>query len=735
MRFLSVLSVFFSALLAFSVEPLIAKRLLPAFGGGSAIWVTCLVTFQGLLLLGYLYADLLLRLPRKIQLPVHALVLLLPVLVLPFGPPRPPPGGAEPMSLLVLELLRSVALPFFALSTNSTLVQHWYAKKVGAEPWFLYATSNLGSLVGLLGYPLVIEPFFGLRAQSTNWVFGYIGFAIVTGVVAYVAAGATTAAPPQSPPPPTRQVVRWVVRSAIGSILLCSISFWVTLDVASLPLLWVVPLAIYLATFILAFSSRAPFPRRYLVIFAMLFITLGLESTLGSVHEASLLLLTAFGALFTGAWLVHGDLARDRPSGDRLSAYYLWIAFGGLVGGVAGNVVAPQVFNTVAEYPLALGLLAFALAAEKDLGQIVTTLRWRPTWAITAGMVAILVAAGFMLGTPFASRVPVPAAAVLVTGVVLFNRPGIFGIGASLTALFIVSGWVRTTEVLEADRSFFGTVTIQEREKEGVRIMQHGTTVHGLEFIKSEVLAASYYHKDGPMGWSMSTFAPDAHVGVIGLGAGTLAAHSKATQKVDFFEIDPVVEELARKWFTYLRNTPAETRVIIGDARLELEREPDGSYDALVIDAFSSDSIPVHLLTRESLEMYFRKLRPNGVVVFHVSNRFFDLRRVLKSHADTLGLEALYLTWLPTDEQFDKEYALSTRGVIVAKHAAAVAAWRTRGWLPLDGIEPLEWTDDRSSLVPLLLNGRVSYVERTPINTPVESPTPAPMTSSTGSVR
>lgn len=723
MRFLSVLSVFFSALLAFSVEPLIAKRLFPAFGGGAAIWVTCLVTFQGLLLLGYLYADLLLRLPRKIQLPVHALILLLPFAVIPFGPPRPPPGGAEPMSLLVLELLRSVALPFFALSTNSTLVQHWYAKKVGAEPWFLYATSNLGSLVGLLGYPMVIEPFLGLSAQASRWTFGYIGFALVTGAVAWAAASVTTSAPPASLPPPTRQIVRWVLRSAIGSILLCSVSFWVTLDVASLPLLWVVPLAIYLLTFILAFSSRAPFPRRYLVIFAMLFVTLGLESTLGSVREASLLLFTAFGALFTGAWLVHGDLARDRPSNDRLSAYYLWIAFGGFLGGVSGNVLAPQIFSTVAEYPLALGLLAFALAAEKDFTEIRSTFRRPSTWAISAAMIAALTLTGFLLDTPFASRVPVLPALVLITGVILFTRPGIFGIGASLTAVFILSGWVRTSEVLDADRSFYGTVTITERD--GVRIMTHGTTVHGLEFVKSEVLAASYYHVDGPLGWSMGAFGPDARIGVIGLGAGSLAAHSQPGQKLDFFEIDPVVEELARRWFTYLPKSPAPVRVIIGDARLELDREPDASYRALIVDAFSSDSIPVHLLTREALEMYFRKLEPDGVVVFHVSNRFFDLRHVLKSHTGTMQMAALGLVWTPTAEQYDKDYALSTRGVVVAKRAETLAPWAARGWAPLDGIEPLEWTDDHSSLVPLLIHG--------PPPAPVRAPsTPVPAALTTG---
>jgi len=705
MRFLSVLSVFFSALLAFSVEPLIAKRLLPAFGGGGAIWVTCLVTFQGLLLLGYLYADLLLRLPRKVQLPVHAVVLVLPFLVLPFGPPHPPPGGAEPMSRLVLELLRSVALPFFALSTNSTLVQHWYAKKVGAEPWFLYATSNLGSLVGLLGYPLVVEPFLGLSSQSFRWTLGYIAFALVTGVVALTAANATTTSAPTSPPPPTRQIVRWVTRSAIGALLLCSVSFWVTLDVASLPLLWVVPLALYLASFIVAFSVRVPFPRRSLAIVCMLFVILGLESTIAGVENVNLLLFSAFGALFLGAWLVHGDLARDRPSGDRLSGYYLWIAFGGFLGGVTGNVIAPQLFDTVAEYPLALGMLGFAIAAEKDLSELKKTLRWPVAWGIIAAMVVAVVATGILFKTPYKTQAALLPVIVLLAGVVLFNRaPGLFGIGAMLTALLLSLGWARSTTALDTDRSFYGTVRINERD--GARTMTHGTTVHGVELLVPDSTASSYYHPEGPLGWSMKSLPDDTRVGVVGLGVGSLAVLSKPGQHLDYFEIDPVVEHMARRWFTFLSRSPAPVEVLIGDARLTLDHQPDGSYGGLFIDAFSSDSIPVHLLTQEALAMYFRKLEPDGVVVFHLSNRFFDLRRVVKGDADATGSHALFLAWSPTKEQDEKELAYTTWAVVVAKRAETLAPWVERGWVSMDDVEPLDWTDDHSSLLPLLLETR-----------------------------
>lgn len=717
MRFLSILSVFFSALLAFSVEPLIAKRLLPAFGGSAAVWVTCLVTFQGLLLLGYLYADLLLRLPRRVQLPVHAAVLLLPFLVMPFGPPHPPPSEAAPTGRLVLELLRGVALPFFALSTNSTLVQHWYAKRAGAEPWFLYATSNAGSLAGLLGYPLLVEPWIGLSAQSFRWMIGYVAFAAVTATLAVIAASATTYGPPASPAPSRRQIVRWVTRSAVGALLLTSVSFWITLDVASLPLLWVAPLALYLLSFVFAFSPRVPFPRRILAILCMLFVILGLESILASAQETLLLLASALGALFLGAWLVHGDLARDRPSGDRLSAYYLWIAFGGFLGGVAGNVIAPQVFNRVAEYPLALGILAFAIAAEKDLSEIRATLARPFAWAFTAVMLALLVIAAVGFRTTWAHSVAFFPPIVLVAGVLLFRKPGLFGVGASLAAIFLAMGWLRTSSVLEADRSFYGTLRVHE--KEGVRYLEHGTTVHGVERMTGDGPPGSYYHPEGPLGSVVAALGENAHVAVVGLGAGSLAQLSKAGQQVDYFEIDPAVERIARRWFRALGRSAAPVHVEIGDARLTLQERDDASFDAIIVDAFSSDAVPVHLLTREAIAMYLRKLRPGGVVVFHISNRYFDLRRVLKGGTDALGAGALFRDFMPTGDVKKKDLALDTWAVLVTRDPADLEPWRARSWTSLDGVVPLEWTDDQSSLVPLLWK-----TKKAPAIAPEPSPDP-----------
>lgn len=707
MRLLCLLGVSFSALLAFSVEPLIAKRLLPAFGGSAAVWVTCLVCFQGLLLLGYLYADRLLRAPRRAQLPLHAAVLLVPLLVLPFRPPAVPIPGASPTGALVIELLRSAALPFFALSTNSTLVQHWYAERTGRPPWFLYAAGNAGSLLGLLGYPLLVEPFVGLAAQSSGWRLGYLAFVVLTGGIALrrrapaAPLPPATARVPASPPPPRGQVIRWVARSAIGAMLLCAVSFWVTLDVAALPLLWVVPLALYLLTFVLAFSTRVPFPRRILTIVCMLFVILGLESVLGSQEDAGLVLLAALGAIFTGGWIVHGDLARDRPAEDRLSSYYLWIALGGFLGGMAGNLFAPLVFDTVAEYPLALGTLAFALAVERDVAPLRLSLARPANLAAVAGMLAALVLTAAGLRTDWSVYVAQVPVLVLLPGVLLFRRPGLFGAGAALTAAFLAAGLLSTNPVLARDRSFYGTIRIEERD--GVRRMVHGTTMHGMERVGvAAPPPAAYYHPQGPLGSSMARF-PSGRVGVIGLGAGSLAALARPGQPLDFFEIDPAVAALARRWFGYLDRAPAPVAVELGDARLTLQRRPDGTYSGLFVDAFSSDSIPVHLLTREAVDTYLRKLAPGGAVVFHVSNRFFDLRHVLRGAAGATGAAARWTAWFPDDQLRERELAANTLAVALAREPAALEAWARDGWEPLDPITPVEWTDDHSSLVPLLL--------------------------------
>lgn len=713
MRLLCLLSVCFSALLGFSVQPLIAKRLLPTFGGSAAVWVTCLVTFQGLLLLGYLYSHFLLRAPRRLQIPLHAAVLLAPLATLPFAAPNPPDSSGVVTLALVLELLRSAALPFFALSTNATLVQHWYAARTGNAPWFLYAASNTGSLAGLLGYPLLLEPWLGLQAQASGWRAAYLGFCAITGIVLVTAAAATVSAPPSSPRPPRLQVARWVLRSALGALLLCAVSFWITQDVASLPLLWVVPLSLYLLTFVLAFSPRVGFPRRILAILCMLAVLLGLENLIGTSSPLALQFAAGFAAVFFGAWLLHGDLARDRPVEDRLSEYYLWIAFGGFLGGLFGNVLAPVLFDSAAEYPLSLALLAWALAAEHDLREIATSFRRRSTQLLAAAMVLAVAVTAIAIRSEHAIAgyvaLPLPVA-VLLTGVVLRSRAGLFGLGASLTAILVVLGWSKPQTVLDEDRSFYGTLRINERD--GIRTMVHGTTIHGIERVdRDDAPGAAYYHPSGPLGASMFRFPADGRIGVIGLGAGTLAYVAPATQHVEFFEIDPMVETFARRWFRYLSRARAPHSVEIGDARITLERRPDASFDGLVVDAFSSDAIPVHLLTREAVELYLRKLKPGRVVVFHVSNRHFDLGPVLRAAAEAAGARALRIAHSPTTEERENDLATDAVAIAIAASDESLAPWAEAGWLPISK-EPLLWTDDASTLVPLLGTGRAARTEQ-----------------------
>jgi len=701
-RFVAIASIFLSAFLAFSVEPLTAKRFLPAFGGTASVWVTCLVAFQGVLFLGYLYAHAVARLARKTQIGVHLGLLAVSFVVFPFRVPRPPSPEAVPLFGLLFEMARSAALPFFVLSTNSALVQHWYTRRTGKAPWFLYAVSNAGSLLGLLGYPLIVEPLTGLRAQSTLWLAGYALFVVCTGVVVVIAAGAASEAAPSSPAPPREQVVRWFTRSALGAMLLTAVSFWITMDVAAVPLLWVLPLALYLATFILAFSPRAPFPRASLVILAMLAIMLGLLNSMVNPRSIELVVGSGLGAVFIGGWIVHGDLSRDRPAPDRLTGYYLWIAAGGFAGGLVGNVVPPLLFDSIAEYPIALALLAIALAAATDTRPIRETLRSRSTWAILAGVVALLALASWGLRTERGdgSWFHMILIAVLVPGVVLVRkRPGLFGLTSACIAVFLVTGNL-AGNLVDAERSFYGVVRVSMVG--GVKRMKHGTTIHGAARRKPGDPPGAYYHPSGPLGESVVAQSDGARIGIVGLGVGALAALGRPGQTITFYEINPDVAPLAQEHFDFLGTSLAAVDHVLGDARLTIGGVPDGTFDLLVVDAFSSDAVPVHLLTKEGVAVWLRKTKPGGTVVFHVSNRYFHLLPVLRGAAEASKAHVLSKSFEPTMEQRTEELATEVVAGAMTLDSANAARLAATGWQPLTAEESILWTDDYTSVLTTL---------------------------------
>lgn len=709
---LPIASVFTGAFLLFAVQPMIAKLLLPRFGGSPGVWNTCLVLFQGLLLLGYAYArfapD---RLGARHRV-AHAFVLAIPLAFLPIalrGSAAAGSGGdAWPIPALILAVLLAVGPLFFVLSTHSTLAQRWVAERTGRDPTALYAASNAGSLLALLGYPLVVEPFVGLGVQRVALSAGYVVFVGLAGWLMWstrtdgLQASGFKLQKGRISGRLSSDAFRWVLLSGTASLLLCAVSSRIATDVASAPLLWVVPLALYLLTFILAFLPSAPYPRRALVFVSMIGIGIALVTIPARMLPLWLLLPACLGTLFAGGWICHRDLAEVRPAPERLGEYFLWISVGGFLGGAISNLLAPLVFDDVAEFPLALALLAWTMLA-RDFRPTVEALRPPRTWLAGGAMAFLLVVAWVRWperGDDLHAMAP--GALVMAGGLALFRMRGQFAIAASVLALATAGGLVEGFRVLDRDRSFFGVMRVVQEGS--LRMLMHGTTLHGAQIRVPLVTApVAYYHSASPIARALAAAPDDADIGVVGLGAGSVAALVREGQRLTFYEIDPEVEPLARFWFSYLDGARAPVETILGDARLTLARETDRRFDLLFVDAFSSDAIPVHLLTDEALALYLERVETGGVVLLHVSNRHLDLRPIVRASAEKNGWAARWNAWDPTDEEAGHG-ALTTVVVAFARDPVPLAAMTAEaGWKGMDdGIGPARmWTDDHSSILPL----------------------------------
>ena len=705
MALLHVASIFLSAFLLFLVQPMIAKALLPDFGGSPAVWGTCLVVFQGLLLAGYTWADRARKLAPKWQIAAHGAVLLLPLLLLPpILRTGAPPPTAWPVPALVLALAASVAAPFFALSTNSTLVQHWYAKTVGKEPYFLYAASNLGSLLSLAVYPVFIEPRFGLTEQ--RWIFtaGYVAFAATSLTLALIAsrhAMSVAEAPALQPPPRSatswKERAHWIWLAAVPSGLLVATTLHVSTDVAAVPLLWVGPLVAYLLSFVLAFAPRKGggvgiFPRDTLLLVTRLLVAGAILPSGGNATPFVIGLGLAMATLFFGAWLCHGELVSRRPSAEKLGEFYLCMSVGGFVGGFFGNLVAPMLFDRVVEYPLFLAALAcVGMSSPRDL--------LTRSSGIHAAIFAVLVFAPVALD---AAGVQVPGVVrglplvVLLAATVFQKRHRErFALATAFVAVYGLAELDDNYLSLDSQRSFFGVVRV--RQYENLRLMFHGSTSHGYEMLDVDH-PIGYYHPDAPITQGVAKAPPGGRIGVIGLGTGAIAEVAKEGQRVDFFEIDPIVEPMAVEWFRYLKKAKAKWSNTIGDARLTLALEKDGSFDVLVLDAFTSDAIPIHLITSDAFELYEKKIAPEGILVAHVSNRHLDVVPVVRSAARKSGLQGRWIAWSPTDEQLESGAAPSTV-VILARKPELLESF---AWEPLEPGDVIDWTDERSSLLEVI---------------------------------
>ena len=673
-------TIFSSAFLLFLVQPLIAKQILPWFGGSAAVWSICMVFFQVVLLAGYAYSDWITRRLRvRAQAVVHIGLLLASLAFLPIvTSARWKPTGAEDPTWWILGLLLgTIGLPYFLLSTTGPLVQSWVARTPwGAQVYRYFSLSNLASLLSLLSYPVLIEPRSALLQQAHGWSWGYGAFvALCSGTTLYVArrwadavplpqasGSAAAAAVAPEKPPRAADYLLWLALPALGSWLLLAVTNHITQNVAAVPFLWVLPLSLYLLTFVLCFESDRWYRRGVFLPLAavmLLLCSFGLQDNIGANVKTALPIYAA--GLFALCMFLHGEMARLRPGARYLTRFYLMLSLGGALGGVTVGLVAPQVLP--AYYELGIGLVLTALAAAA----VLRSRRW--------------------LGV----------ASVAVAG----------------CCAWFLSLQVRddTADARTLRRNFYGTlVTLDTRRDDpadDVRQMYHGSVKHGEQFLaparRSE--PTSYYGRTSGIGRAIAaaTAAEPAgprRVGLIGLGAGTLAGYGRAGDVYRVYEINPQVFELADTEFSFLRDSPAKIERVLGDARLALEGEPPQGFDVLAVDAFSGDSVPIHLITAEAMDVYLRHLRPGGVVAFHVTNRFLALAPVVAKIAESKGLHAV----LVHDDTADTAWLRDTDWVLVARDAQTLArepiGAAASAIAPVAGMRP--WTDDFNNLLGVL---------------------------------
>ena len=710
---------FAASSLLFVVQPLFAKMALPRLGGSPAVWNTCVLFFQTTLLLAYLYAHLTARwLGPRMQAISHILLLLLPFLVLPVYVPAggPPPGESPTWWLLRMMSLR-IGLPFFAVATMAPLIQRWFGAlplRSAADPYFLYSASNLGSLLALVAFPFLLEPAFGVNLQARGWVRGYLLLVVLAAACAIVtwrygsrqASTSHTAAPEGTIT--ARQRSWWILLSFVPSSLMLGVTTHISTDLAAVPLLWIVPLCLYLATFILAFSKR-PWPNDRLLSKAVPLLALGAIASIVLRVDSPYLIALHLAAFFACAMACHGQLARSRPPAVHLTEFYLWLSVGGVLGGVFNTLVAPQVFIGIYEYPLVLALACLLRPRSSPNARLEP---W-PLFAVSSIPPLAICAGLWTMGASPAgvslSNVVVVVAMVIGTFWAFANRAALFNVVIAGTAVLILVGFGGLSgTVLFKDRSFFGVMRVIDGPQAGYHVLQHGTTLHGRQDMRVEGSCEplSYFHRNGPIG---QLFAEPAFrfqdIAVIGLGTGALACYAEPGQRMTFFEIDPMVERIARdpRLFTYLQNTRGQSDVAIGDGRKMLEGMAAGSYDLIIVDAFSSDSVPVHLMTREALRMYVSRLRPGGVVAFHISNRYLDLESILGATLTAEGLMVVANRDVAVSSAEAKAGRAPSHWVMFSETRDAFEGILQRpGWRAVQGNQASPWTDDYSNILDAL---------------------------------
>jgi SAM-dependent methyltransferase len=685
---LYALTILVSAFLLFQVQPVIAKIILPWFGGSAAVWTTCLLFFQMVLLLGYLYSHAVIRYLRpRLQMLVHASLLLLSALALPIYPSASwkPSGGASEPTLQILGLLAvSIGLPYFLLSTTGPLLQAWYARRFrGAMPYRLYALSNAGSMFALISYPALFEPSFTTHQQSGMWSWSYGLFVAICALTAFKSSQAAHMVKPPAEgvadvtsqallPPTGKTYLMWLLLPAVASVLLLAITNHLSQNVAAIPFLWVLPLSIYLLSFILCFEGegwyhRNPYLQLLAVALGSMVYAVSIDMT-SNVPIKVMIPLFAMG-LFTCCMVCHGELARLKPDPKYLTHFYLMMSAGGALGGLLVALLAPRFLNALYEMPVSLvacaALVSYVLRQDVEL-------KWIRRWP-----------------------------GVVVTGVLTLALAGYVG--------WQIRQMVSGSRVLV--RNFYGGLKVRDSgdpgSLEATRTLTHGTINHGEEYlnIARRDLPTTYYGPNTGIGLAIreKQKAGAVRIGVIGLGTGTTAAYGRLGDYIRYYEINPLVLELAKREFYFLKDCKAKLDVVMGDARLSLEQElKDGqpqNFDVLAVDAFSSDSIPVHLLTKEAMDLYFRHLRPDGILAVHISNRYLNLQPVLEGEVRATQKIARVVD----TEDDDTQDVFGATWVLITSPASGFKGETLTNSAPLDSQRTVRlWTDDYSNLFKIL---------------------------------
>jgi spermidine synthase len=724
---LFALTLFVSAFLLFLVQPLVGKLVLPLLGGTPAVWNTCLVFFQVLLLAGYAYAHWTTTLfGVRRQAIVHLLLLAIPFLALPIMLPHdagPDDAAiARPVWWLIGALAATVGLPFFVVAASGPLLQRWFdatGHRDAGDPYYLYVASNLGSFAALLGYPLVVEPHSTLGDQGIWWTYAYFGLITLMSLCAlqlFVSPAVERQRDSRVAPVSLHSTggesshISWIVLAAIPSALLVSVTTYLTTDIAAVPLLWVLPLALYLLSFVLAFARRQFVSRRLLAaVLPILVLILLLAMLIDATEPIWLLLPGHLLAMFVAAWVCHGELARRRPPVERLTSFYLTIALGGALGGLASALAAPLIFRSPgAEY--ALTLIA-ACAVAPSVRRAPNEWQWRELripLALGAVTAVVVLCVNVLWPDPGRWVTGMLFGVPLVVVATLMDRPRRFAAG--LLAVFVAGALFDgpNGRPLVTERNFFGVVRVTREPKSGWHRLVHGNTVHGRQAWIDGVpqpTPLTYYHPTGPAGQLFRTLGdrPNLRIAQCGLGTGALAYYARPDQLWVFYEIDPAVVRVARDpaLFTFLSDNLPDVPIVLGDARLQLRHAPDAGFDILVVDCFSSDAIPVHLLTREALALYLQKLAPGGVIVIHISNRYLDLKPVLAALAADAGLEVCRVR---DDSALDDEQRAAGKSpsiwAVLARNTSDLGQMQLNAlWIPAD-VPPgfRVWTDDYSHL-------------------------------------